>query len=74
MRKTTTDRTRSGDMWDGLAYEQMGSSIYADKLMKANPQYLNYYIFPAGIELVIPAVEEETVANVPIWKRGILIE
>lgn len=74
MSKTTTYSTISGDMWDGIAYEQMGSSFYADKLMKANPQYLNYYIFPAGIELVIPAVEEETVADVPIWKRGILIE
>lgn len=74
MSKTRTYSTISGDMWDSIAYEQMGSSFYADKLMKANTQYLNHYIFPAGIELVIPAVEEETVEDMPVWKRGVLIE
>ena len=33
MRKYTT---KSGDMWDQIAYDEMGSSLYTDQLMKAN--------------------------------------
>lgn len=74
MSKERTYRTISGDMWDQIAYEQMGSSFYSDKLMKANKQYLQYYIFPAGIELTIPEVESNEVATLPPWKRGMLSE
>lgn len=69
-----TYRTISGDMWDKIAYEQMGSSFYVDSLMKANPQYLDHFIFPAGIALVIPEVEDKEVEELPLWKRGILSE
>ena len=33
-KKTYT--TIQGDMWDKIAYEQMGSVLYTDKLVKAN--------------------------------------
>ena len=29
-------KTISGDMWDQIAYTQMGSVLYTDKLRKAN--------------------------------------
>lgn len=66
--------TISGDMWDKIAYEQMGSSFYMDKLIKANLEYMDYYIFPAGITLVIPEIEAEEIEDVPPWKRGLLNE
>ena len=40
--------TVQGDMWDSIAYAQLGNADYADKLMNANLQYREYYIFPAG--------------------------
>lgn len=69
-----TYRTISGDMWDKIAYEEMGSSLYVDKLMKANAEYLDYFIFPAGIVLTIPVLEEEEAEELPLWKRGLLNE
>lgn len=67
-----TYQTISGDMWDKIAYEEMGSSFYVDRLMKANPECLHYFVFPAGIVLAIPAVQEEAAAELPLWKRGML--
>lgn len=66
--------TKSGDMWDQIAYEYMGSSLYTDILMKANPEHLEHYIFPAGIELEIPDTGEEEPETLPLWKRGMLSE
>lgn len=71
---TGTYRTISGDMWDRIAHDEMGSSYYVDRLMKANPQYLDYFVFPAGIVLTIPEVEEETAEELPPWKRGTIDE
>lgn len=67
-------RTISGDMWDQIAYEQMGSSLYVDRLMKANTEHLDKFVFPAGVVLTIPEVKAEEAEDVPIWKRGMLSE
>ena len=55
MSKTYT--TIQGDMWDGIAYKQLGDVKYTDLLMNANTQYRKVYIFSAGVELVIPDIE-----------------
>ena len=66
----TTYTTKHGDMWDGIAYTQMGSDSYTGDLMRANRQYLSYYIFPAGITLTIPDVDEDiTPSTLPPWKQ-----
>lgn len=70
MLKTYT--TISGDMWDKIAYEQMGSSLYTDILIKANKQYASTYVFSAGVVLTIPAIEQENSIELPPWKRGLL--
>ena len=41
--------TISGDMWDQIAYKQMGSVLYTDKLIKANADYATMFVFPAGV-------------------------
>lgn len=72
MNSVQTYQTISGDMWDKIAYEEMGSSFYADRLMKANPEHLHYFVFPAGIVLTIPAIGEEDAEGLPLWKRGLM--
>ena len=62
----------SGDMWDKIAYNEMGSVLHTDKLMKANVKYASTYVFPAGVVLTIPEVEDEEDLELPPWKRGLL--
>lgn len=57
-------------MWDSIAHEQLGDVSYADKLMNSNVALLGYYIFPSGIELVLPdVVHAKAPDSVPPWKR-----
>ena len=65
--------TISGDMWDQIAYTQMGSVLHTDKLIKANAEYAAMFVFPAGVVLTIPAVEDKQRMELPPWKRGMLI-
>lgn len=61
--------TVQGDMWDSIAYTQLGSVNHTDKLMNANMKYREYYIFPAGIVLSLPEVTESVSDTLPPWKR-----
>lgn len=65
-----TYTTKSGDMWDSIAHEQMGSTAYTDLLMRENPEHRNIYIFPSGIKLNIPDGKVEVNSLLPPWKRG----
>lgn len=67
MSKTYT--TVQGDMWDSIAYSQLGDVNYTDKLMNLNKAYRNYFTFPAGIVLVLPEKEERVYDNLPPWKQ-----
>lgn len=68
MSKTYT--TVQGDMWDSIAYHQLGSVSYTDKLMNLNQQYLAFYTFPAGIVLQLPETTPAVVSTLPPWKRS----
>ncbi|MCX4265364.1 MAG: tail protein X, partial [Firmicutes bacterium] len=52
-----TYKTVQGDMWDSIAYQQLGSEIYAEQLMQVNQQYREIYIFPANMVLQLPEIE-----------------
>lgn len=67
MSKTYT--TIQGDMWDSIAYAQMGDVSYTDRLMILNQGYRNYFIFPAGITLILPEPELDVSATLPPWKQ-----
>ena len=67
MAKTYT--TVQGDMWDSIAYAQLGDVAHTDKLMNANLRYREIYIFPAGIVLTIPEVKESVSSSLPPWKK-----
>ena len=65
----STYTTTQGDMWDSIAFQQMGSVDYTDQLMNANQQYREYYTFPAGIVLTIPDAVELVSSSLPPWKQ-----
>jgi len=64
-----TYTTVQGDMWDRIAYTQLGDVAHTDKLMNANLQYRGYYIFPAGITLILPEIPENASSTLPPWKQ-----
>ena len=64
-----TYTTTQGDMWDSIAFQQMGSVDYTDQLMNANQQYREYYTFPAGIVLTIADAVEAVSSSLPPWKQ-----
>ena len=66
MRRAYT--TRQGDMRDSIAFSQLGGISQTDRLMNINQQYLEYYIFPAGIELELPDVDPAASIVLPPWK------
>lgn len=65
-----TYTTVQGDMWDSIAFTQLGSEAYTDRLMNLNRQYRMYHTFPAGVVLVLPERSKKILATLPPWKRG----
>lgn len=67
---SNTYTTRSGDTWDLIAYEQLGSCRYVNLLIEANQGYIDTAIFSAGTILTLPEITEETkTENLPPWRR-----
>lgn len=65
-----TYTTKQGDMWDMIAAKALGDTDFTGNIMLANPELLDYYIFPAGIEVKIPEITEEARSDsLPPWKR-----
>ena len=64
-----TYTTVQGDMWDSIAFTQLGSEAYAGDLMLKNQAYLDYYTFPAGIVLTLPEETTELPSALPPWKQ-----
>lgn len=64
-----TYKTKSGDMWDSIAKEQMGDEKYMSILMAANELYSETIIFSAGVILNIPDIEEEIPQYIPPWRQ-----
>ncbi len=53
-----------------IAWNTLGSTDYTDELMMANRAYIDVYIFPAGIVLTIPDIEElPDTTSLPPWKQ-----
>lgn len=68
-----TYTTISGDTWDIVAYKVYGNEMYMDILIKANLEYKDIYIFPAGAVLVIPETSLEISESLPPWKQGVTV-
>lgn len=62
--------TVSGDTFDIIAYKLFGNEKYAELLMEANFPLLDYIVFPSGIEVSIPEVEDNgSEVDIPEWRR-----
>jgi len=66
-----TYTTKQGDMWDAVAHNELGDALHVDKLMNANLDYIDMYIFPAGIVLTLPEIQGETSDVLPPWKQAV---
>ena len=65
-----TYTTKSGDMWDAIAYEVYGSTEYTGKLMRANTEYVDTYVFPPGVVLTVPDLGDNdvTASDLAPWR------
>lgn len=62
--------TADGERWDQLADRYYGDARRYVEIAEANPTVPLYAVFPSGITLAIPVLEEtETLADLPPWKR-----
>ncbi|MEM4618914.1 MAG: tail protein X [Desulfurococcaceae archaeon] len=63
--------TQDGDRWDTISEKVYGDPYLYPLLLLFNPQYQDITIFPAGIELIVPIVEEETPEEevAPPWQK-----
>lgn len=68
MPKTYT--TKSGDVWDMIAYKELGNCNHVEALLNANRAYLGTAIFSAGVVLTLPEIANKTPSALPPWRRG----
>ena len=65
--------TKLGDMWDEIAYNELGDESFIVELMAANLDHADTVIFDSGIELTIPDVETTQQTGVdsslPPWRQ-----
>ena len=64
--------TVNGQTWDQIAYEVYGNEYYCGKLMDANRDKLEYFVFPDGIVLNLPSQDSMILTDVPsdypLWR------
>lgn len=63
--------TKAGDTFDLIAFQQLGSERYVERLINANRQHVSTVIFRAGVELTLPEIEQEQrVSRLPPWRKS----
>lgn len=63
-------RTISGDTWDIIAYKALGDGMLMDRMITANPEHCETFIFPTGVELQVPELKETISTTNPPWYAG----
>ena len=61
-------KTIQGDTWDMVAKKVYGAERHLDYLMAHNFDLLDYFIFPAGIEINTPDLPLEQEEYLPAWR------
>lgn len=59
--------TKQGQAWDQIAKEVYGKESCADFLMQSNPRHLDIFVFPPGVGLETPELQEAK-KNMPPWR------
>ncbi len=52
--------TKQGDMWDSIAFNELGSESLASEILKLNPQIQEIVFFGAGIEIELPEIDKNS--------------
>ena len=61
--------SRVGDTWDLIAWREMGSCAYTEKLIDANRDKIETFIFSDGVELVVPEIDNSVKKSIlPAWR------
>lgn len=62
-------KTIQGDTWDMIAFRAYGAGYESQvgEIMKSNVDLLDYFVFPAGIEVKIPELAEDA-GDLPPWR------
>ena len=67
-----TVKTIQGDTWDAIALRVYGNVLRAQDLMAAreNVRLLDYQIFPGGVTVATPEIEEGTATDdMTEWRK-----
>lgn len=66
-----TITTVQGDTWDTVALRAYGDTRKAQQLMeaRANVPLLDYQIFPGGVTIAVPEVEDAATYDLPDWRK-----
>lgn len=70
---TTTYVTQQGDTWDVISKRLFDGEHFMDELIKANIEHRKVVIFPYGVRLTVPEIDDtskDSNANLPPWKRA----
>ena len=62
-------KTKSGDTWDIVAKEVYGDELYTSFLMGNNQEYLDYFVFPEGVLVIIQDKPDNDDDFLPDWRR-----
>lgn len=65
-----TYTTKLGDSWDLIAYRELGGENCVNQLIQANQEYVDCYLFPAGVLLTIPEVRTPPSSTLPPWRTS----
>ena len=64
-----TYTTKSGDVWDKIAYDTLGDGKYTPQLMRANPEHIRTSVFRRGVTLTIPDIPEDENSTAAPWRK-----
>lgn len=62
-------QTKSGEMFDLIAYKTLGSCDYTEKLLNVNRTKLRTLKFSAGEKLEIPDISRDKISKLPPWQK-----
>lgn len=60
-------KTEAGDTWDLIAFKLFGNENLMQELLEENIELSEIVIFPAGVELSIPEINEDKKRGVAPW-------
>lgn len=64
-----TYTTKSGEMFDLIAYKTLGSCDYTEKILNVNRTKLRTLKFKAGETLNISDVSQDKISKLPPWLK-----